>query len=346
MTFFGWQTDHSLADWLFAEPYRFDFFQAVRLLEALHRELLSPGVDSNPAQEAVRFHSRVALDFPASEVQQLTLPPTAGAPAEMTVNFMGLAGAFGPLPMPDTEMVLDRLRSKDFAARDFLDIFNHRLISLMYQVRKLHRVTLATRPPEESPVARYLYSFFGLGLAELRNRMHTPDRALLQMAGILSQQPRSAPGLERLLAHYFRADARVHQLAGRWRDLEYTEWTRIGVIRGRNQRLGDGVVLGTRVWDQQGAFVVELGPLDRLEFLDFLPVVGKAYGSLCELTRFYAGREFEFAFRLVVAATAVTETRLGQARLGWTSWLKTRPFERDAEVRLEAMQYQSPAHPV
>jgi type VI secretion system protein ImpH len=336
MAFYGWQTDHSLADWLFAEPYRFDFFQAVRLLEALDRKLRSPGVDSNPEQEAVRFHSRVALDFPASEVQQLTLPATASAPAEMTVNFMGLAGAFGPLPLPATEMILDRVRSKDFAARDFLDIFNHRLISLMYQVRKLHRVTLTTRSPEESPVARYLYSFFGLGLAELRNRLHTPDRGLLQMAGILSQQPRSAAGLERLLAHYFRVGVRVGQLAGRWRALESTEWTHIGVIHGKNQRLGDGVVLGTRVWDQQGAFEVELGPLDGHQFPDFLPVMGKAYGPLCELTRFYAGREFEFAFRLVVAARAVTETRLGQARLGWTSWLKTRPFERDAEVRLKS----------
>ena len=100
------------------------------------------------------------------------------------------------------------------------------------------------------------------------------------------------------------------------------------VARGRNQILGDGAVVGTRVWDQQGSFVIELGPLKQTEFLDFLPI-GIAYKSLCELTRFYAGTEFEFAFRLALAAAEIPETRLGQSRLGWTSWLKTRPFGSD-----------------
>jgi type VI secretion system protein ImpH len=117
------------------------------------------------------------------------------------------------------------------------------------------------------------------------------------------------------------------------RQLEPSEWTRIGA-RGRNQILGDGAVAGTRVWDQQGSFVIELGPLNQTEFLDFLPM-GIAYKSLCELTRFYAGTEFEFAFRLALRGTDIPETRLGQSRLGWTSWLKTRPFgSDDSQVRL------------
>jgi type VI secretion system protein ImpH len=333
MTAFGWQSERSVEEWLYAEPYRFDFFQAVRLLEILHPEARSPGQGAEPEKEAVRIRSRVGLDFPASEVQNIVPSTGPRLPAEMTVNFMGLAGAFGPLAMPDTELVLDRIRSKDFAVRDFLDIFNHRLVSLMYQVRKAHRVALTTQSPEKTPLAKYLYSCFGMGLTALHGRMGIPDRALLYTAGILSQQPRSAVGLERLLACHFQIKVSVRQLAGRWRQLEPSEWTRIGT-RGRNQILGDGAVVGTRVWDQQGSFVIELGPLKQTQFLDFLPI-GIAYKSLCELTRFYAGTEFEFAFRLALAAADIPETRLGQSRLGWTSWLKTRPFgSDDSQVRL------------
>jgi type VI secretion system protein ImpH len=338
---FGWQGERSLEEWLFAEPYRFDFFQAVRLLESLRPDAESPGQGSEPEREAVRFRSRVALDFPASEVQQIV--PAADAddreggaaiPAEMTVNFMGLAGAFGPLAIPDTELLLERIRSRDFAARDFLDTFNHRLVSLMYQARKMHRPALTTQSPDQTPVARYLYSFFGLGLTALRGRMRIPDRALLYTAGILSQQPRSAAGLERLLACHFQVTVRVRQLVGRWRPLEPGEWTRIGKVRGRNQMLGMSTSIGTRIWDQQGSFVVQLGPLTQAQFFDFLPS-GTAYRPLSELTHFYAGPEFEFAFRLTLQAAAVPETRLGQARLGWTSWLKTRPFATDdSQVRL------------
>jgi len=328
VTAFGWKGEQSVAEWLFAEPWRFDFFQAVRLLEALRPGALSPGHGAEPEKEAVRFRSRVGLDFPASEVQQIVPSPEPGASPEMTVNFMGLAGAFGPLSPPDTELVLDRIRSKDFASRDFLDIFNHRLVSLMYQVRKLHRLALTTEAPERSRAARYLYAFFGLGLPQLHNRMRVDDRALLYTAGILSQHPRSAAGLEQLLSHHFGVPTAVRQLVGRWRALDPRDWTRIGRKRGRNQRLGEGVVLGTKMWDQQGSLVVQLGPLRETEFRDFLPT-GTGYHSLCELTRFYVGQEFDFAFRLVLQAPDIPATRLGQSRLGWTSWLKSRPSQSD-----------------
>lgn len=327
MAAFGWKTDRSVEKWLYAEPYRFDFFQAVRILELLNPDAISAGQGSEPEKEAVRFRSRVGLDFPASEIQEITPPTAPGEPAGMTVNFLGVAGAFGPLTHADTELLMERIRAKDYTMRDFLDIFNHRLISLMYQVRKLHRVALTTQSPAETPLARYLYSLFGLGLEPLRGRMKVPDHSLLYSAGILSQQPRSAAGLERLLSGHFGVGTRVRQLVGRWLELGRDQWTRIGV-RGQHQRLGKTASMGTRIWDQQSAFEVRLGPLTLAQFQDFLPG-GTAWKPLHELTRFYAGSQFQLAFRFTLQAAQVPEMRLGKARLGWTAWLKTDEFAAD-----------------
>jgi type VI secretion system protein ImpH len=325
---FGWRGEGSVRDWLFAEPYRFNFFQAVRLLEFIQPHALSPGAGGHPEQEAVRFHSRVTFEFPGSDVQALT--PAAGADArpEMTVNFMSLGGAFGPLAAPDSELIVERSWYKDYGLREFLDIFNHRLVALMYQIRKAHHVALTACAPDQGAVAGHLFSLLGLGLPALRDRLPgLPDRALLYYSGLLAKHPRSAIGLERLLSDYFQARVRVRQLEGVWRHLDASEWTRIGAS-GRNRTLGRDVVVGTRIWDQQGRFELRLGPLPLPRFRDFLPT-GKALRRLCALTRFYAGPEFEFSFRLTIEAAEAPEARLGSAQLGWTSWLKTRPFRRD-----------------
>ena len=84
----------------------------------------------------MRFSSRVGFDFPASEVQEIAAPTAQGEPARLTVNVLGLAGALGPLPAPFSELLLERVWAKDPAMRDFLDIFNHRLVSMLHRARK------------------------------------------------------------------------------------------------------------------------------------------------------------------------------------------------------------------
>lgn len=351
---FGWRSASSVETWLQSEPYAFDFFQAVKILETLARELASPGTTSDPEREHVHFRSRVGLEFPPSDIHKVghAKGKNRGAPTEMVVSFLSLAGALGPLPLSDTERIIEQGRKKDFAFRDFLDIFHHRLISLFYRVRKAHHVALANESPENTPVARYLYSFFGLGLPSLRGRTAVPDRRFLHYAGILSQQPRSAVGLERLLSDHFplpvdprhRGQHRplpveVSQFTGKWQNIEPDQWTLIGPD-GRNQRIGMGVVLGTRVWDQGASFEVRLGPMPMRQFLDFLPT-GTAFRPLVELTRFYAGPEFEFTYRLVLEKAYIPELKVGEARLGWTSWIREKPFSRDdSQVRLDPSQLQ------
>ncbi len=239
---FGWKKEASVAEWLFAEPWEFEFFQAVRLLELLYHDRVPPGEGAAPDDEMVRFRSTVTQVFPASEVQTLRQPTESGHPVEMAVNLASLGGAAGPLPAVDSDRVIERAWRKDFATRDFLDLFHHRLLSLLVRTRKTHHPSYTALTPFEGPIAQYFYAFFGLGPAELRDRTRVADRSLVFYSGILSQHPRSASGLEQLLSDYFQVSAKVTQLLGQWRNLEPDGWTAIGPA-GRNRGLGEGAIL-------------------------------------------------------------------------------------------------------
>jgi type VI secretion system protein ImpH len=271
----------TMRDRLAAEAFRFDFYQAVRLLEMIESKAISPAAGSDPCAEPVRFRSRVALEFPASDVHEIRFPE--GRRPEMLVNFMSLAGALGPLPLPLTEMILASPRGpliedetgmprrEPPPAIDFLDIFNHRLISLMYRVRQTHRPALTSRRPEDGQIAHCLFALIGLGQPGLRGRLAVEDRSLLRYSGILARRPRSASGLRRMLSDYFGVPVHVRHFVGRWQRLDRSQWTVLGGPRGRNARLGVNTIAGTRVWDEQSLIEVGLGPLPREKFLALLP---------------------------------------------------------------------------
>jgi type VI secretion system protein ImpH len=329
----GRGTDPPLEELLFDEAFRFEFYQAVKLLEMLAPDALPVAEGSEPEAEPVRFRSRVGLDFPASEIDLLTRGIASGPP-EMTVNFLGLAGVLGPLPLPMTEVVVERTWRQDTALRDFLDLFNHRLVSILARARKRYRPAFAWKPPDQGPFARTALALQGLGTPGLAGRMAVPDRALLVYTGLLAQQPRSQSGLEILLGHYFEIPVAVRPFVGRWLTLDPEDRTALGAIGGgggggRHQILGQGAVLGARIWDQSSGFELCLGPLHLHQFLAFLPI-GRAFRSLVDLVRFYAGDGLDFRVRLTLKAGEVPPCRLGWGpRLGWSSWLKTKHFETD-----------------
>lgn len=324
----GGRTDLTVAEQLYQTGQRFDFYQAVRLLEQLHPASVATGATLTPAHEAVRFQSAVGFAFATTDVAAVT-QGADGPPDVMLVNFLGLAGALGPLPTPYTKLLLDRLRDGDPVLRDFLDLFNHRLLTLLYQVRKMHRAGFAWQAPGQDSFTRYLFALIGLDSAELRNRMAIDDRALLRYVSLLAPEPRSAIGLERLLRDYFKLDVQVEPFGGEWVCLDADQWTALGVT-GRNQRLGEGFLLGRRIYDSQGKVTVHLGPLHLKEFLDFLPI-GQGFAALGELVRFYGRDAFSFDLCLTVRADEAPGFRLGgnSTRLGWTSWLNDREFKMD-----------------
>src|SRR2546423_11350757 len=157
MAVHNWGTNRPLEDFLFDEGHLFDFYQAVRLMEKLRPGSTPVGESVNPADEVARFKSKVTMSFPSSDIEGIRAGKD-GEPPEIMVNFMGLAGAFGPMPNPYVELLIEREARGDAAFRDFLDIFNHRLVSLMYRIRKMSRLGMEIKSPDEIPFASHLLS--------------------------------------------------------------------------------------------------------------------------------------------------------------------------------------------
>jgi type VI secretion system protein ImpH len=335
-----------LSERLRREPYRFDFFQAVHLLERLAREGEAAhagpvGGDHPPGRECVRFRALPSLGFPATAVARVR-QPQAETP-EMQVAFLGLVGASGVLPAHYTATLLRCLRGKDHSLRDLLDLFNHRLVSLFYRAWEKCRLPAAyersrLHEPGDQPerVAQALHSLVGLGTAGLRGRREVPDEAFLFYAGHFTHHPRSAAGLEQILTDFFALPLRVLQFQGHWLHLESADQTRLpsaGLPRGHNNRLGDDTVVGDRAWDVQSKFRLRIGPLTHAQFRRFFPVGGDRLRSLCELTRSYVGVQFTFDVQLVLRPEEVPCTRLGEegAYLGWNTWALSEPFAREVD---------------
>ncbi len=358
----------TLEERLFAEPYCFDFFQAVRILQALQPKRVLVGMGGPPSEEIARFRSHISLTFPPSAIYDLT-PPTKERPLPVMVeSFFGLTGPNGVLPRHYTELLFrldrDAKGPERHLLRDWLDLFNHRLVSLFYRAWEKYRFYLPFERGEfnllePDPFTRALLSFIGLGIPQLRRRLQivaqpegkpetagrvvakVDDLALLFYSGFLSHRPRSAAGLEAILGDYFQFPAELRQFHAQWLILDSENQTSLGGEDGNNQ-LGISAIAGDRVWDVQSKFRLRLGPLNYKQFVELVPdpapiAERKGFFLLVHLVRLYAGPEFDFDVQLVLKAEEVHECYLADtekavgARLGWNTWLLSVPCQEDVD---------------
>ena len=321
------------------DPCSFEFFQAVALLERLRSDMRAVGQFSSPDDETVRFRVNPRLGFPASEIQELSLKDEG--PAEMMVNFMGLTGPMGILPHPYSEFILERARAKDRSLAAFLDIFNHRAISLFYRAWQRSRFPVSYATGARDFFTQYLRDLLGIGTADLCNRQSIEDEALMHYISLVVSQSRSAAALEQLLADYFDVPVEVQQFTGAWYSIDSGTQCRMDEMDSLSSQVGAGAVVGDAMWDRQGTVRIRIGPLALERYNDFLPQ-GSAHAALHAITRFFSNDCFDFQVQLVLDRTQVPSIKLDlnderPARLGWVSWAKTQPLNHDPDEAILAL---------
>ena len=307
-------------DALARAPHQFDFFQALCRIEVLcgdRPDRPRLGAALRPADEPIRLGQEPDLTFAISELSRLR-PGVGGAPPHLAVNFFGLFGPNGPLPLHLTEYARDRQRNAgDPTMVRFLDLFHHRMLLLFYRAWASGQPTVSHDRPSTDRFELYVGALAGYGLTALRSRDAFPASAKLFYAGRLAAQSRNAEGLAAMIGDFFVVAARIEEFVGDWIELPLDHRWRLGASRGR---LGISTTIGAQAWTSQQKFRVVLGPLDRAQFQRMLPG-GASLPKLSGLIRNYIGDELRWDLRLILEERVEEPFHLGRSRLGWTSWL-------------------------
>ena len=322
---------------LLDQPHRFEFFQAVLLLERL---LAERGLDPGTAlTDFLRFRNSTSERFPASEIEALHLRGDTGARKRateqeliaaldqgrlgciaITPTFIGFLGNHGVLPNHYGERINShQLVEKHDGAAEFLDIFSHRMVALFYQAWRKHRPEL---PGARDRLKSLLLSLGG------GQTQPVPDRVAAHYAAAFAHRPVSAAMVENVLNDYFRVPIRVVPHAGRWHALEPHLQSALGT---RNCLLSAGAVLGASMWRRDLVVVIRLGPLDKRRYDDFLKDSAGA-AALKNMLAMFETPTLRYEVQLVLRAADVQGITLSGsdgARLGIDAFLATGPAERD-----------------
>jgi type VI secretion system protein ImpH len=301
-------------------PFDHDFLFALRKLETLHPEKPRIGTAARPQDEPVRFSQDPSLAFAPAAISALHRNTRSGVP-RLQQRFFGMLGPNGPLPLHLSEFARERLlHHSDPTFSRFLDVFNHRFLSLLYRAWAQAQPTASLDRPGEDRFADYVGALLGIAMPALKRGDAAGDHVKLFFSGWFSRQLRSADGIRSILDGYFRYPSNVEEFVGHWMQLPDSQRTRLG-IRESGAQLGIGAVIGSRVWDRQHRIRVHFGPLTLEQYESLLPS-GSTLPALVALMRQYACFEYEWDLRLSLNAAEVPKTSLGRyGRLGWTTWL-------------------------
>lgn len=338
---------------LLREPWRFEFFQAVRVLELWLKRRGRPA--HGQVADMLRFRNSVSLGFPASQLEAIEpelrdleiglpfeLPVDAAALGDaleqgtlrrvnLTPAFMGLLGGHGVLPAHYTERIAEhqarhKNEDEDQGPRAFLDAFSNRSLALFYEAWRKYRLPFKYQQDGQDTFLPLLLSLAGLGDPALHRRLGgADDGAVLDesigyFAAAVRHRPVSAVQMARVLSEYFGEQVEAEQFVGSWYDVPLAQQT---VLGQDSAVLGMRAIAGARVWQRSLRLRLVVGPLAHAGFQGFLPG-GLAARALKSMLALFTGVALEYEVELVLRAADVHNTTLDDlhpGRLGWDAFL-------------------------
>ncbi|WP_219703741.1 type VI secretion system baseplate subunit TssG [Marinomonas lutimaris] len=267
---------------------QFDFYKAIYLIEKqLDREQMAyrkVGYDCDPVNELVRFSSTQKFGFPGASISRIEPvgDPSVLQKMKVDISFMGLTGSSGVMPQFYSELVLQRVKYKDTAMRDFYDMFNHRLISLYYRSWKKykHSLNFSSKSGYKDSHTKIL-SLLGGGSADYN----------LFFSGIFSRAIKNTSDLKNILTSYLGCEVKIKQLEGKWQNLKSSEQTRLSSrtsFDGEYSKLGVDALLGSKIWDISTLIEVCIYPNNAAQLKKLLPNA-ELYKFVCRIIKDYVG---------------------------------------------------------
>lgn len=194
---------------------RTNFYRFCQLLEQSQPDAPALGSTWKISNDPIRFRPNPGMGFPAGEFKRLDIPDEPEKPASAMITFMGLYGVESPLPTACIDDITQRREGHE-AVSDFLDIFNHRLITQYYRIWRKYSWPASFQPGGKDKTSQYLLSLAGLGLKGCAENIATPISRFLALPGLMRLPTRTSEGIMaivRLLAPDSRAEIVPHDPA-------------------------------------------------------------------------------------------------------------------------------------
>jgi type VI secretion system protein ImpH len=303
------------------------FFQLMRILR-LHYG------SEQAFNQHVRVRPNLSFAFPGRDietVERIAAPSSANTPAtdadvdadaatwRITANFFGLYGVSSPLPAFYTEDLFEEQRAGRTASRDFLDIIHAALYPLLQRSWEKYRLWLRIGEHGEAACLDMLLALIGRMDAARDATERAEDASLLPYASLFIQQPRSALGLQALIAGRLDgAPVTVVPCMERHVPIPADARCQLGGARA----LGDAL-LGEWQRDRGTAYQLEIGPIDSARYHALLPG-GTLHRRLARDVALYRDTPLTCLVRLRLDPDEAGVATVGGAQwglLGFDTWL-------------------------
>jgi type VI secretion system protein ImpH len=315
---------------LLEQPEQHDFLLAMRRLEGVFADRPRIGHSATRREEYVTLGQNPSLAFPPSTID--AAKRTGKDSIAVFVQFLGLCGPQGALPLALTQEAYQYLRANDDALARFFDLFNNRFLQLFFRAWADVRPVAQHDRPGDDRFERYVGAHVGLGGDVFRGLDSVPDIAKTGFAGLMAPAAKSASRLRGLVAGLFGVKAEIEEFVGLRLVLDPSEHSHLGKA---NATLGVDAMAGSALYSVQDKFRVRLYVSTLAQYQRFLPTGDRAR-PLADAIHFYVGMALEYDVELALPAGEVAPMRLGQSgQLGWTSWLAPDWSSRD-EWRTDA----------
>ena len=314
----GWGSPADIRFDLLKNGHAYSFFQVIRLLRLLC------GGPEKPKEEGrkrgnIRVRPDLSLGFPAADIAKVEERGIEGSGFRVTATFLGLYGTSSPLPTFYTEDLLEEASEDQSATRDFLDVINDRLYDLLFRCWGKYRMFQQVAEEGNPRDLEKLFCLVGLGEEGLRDDAPEPY-SLLRYAGLFSQFPRSALGLETLLQDAL-GGIPVEVVPCLVRNVKIPSDQRFS-LGSSGCTLGEDGFLGEEIEDRMGKFRLRFGPLPIERFRSLLPG-NPDHGRLAFLARLYLVDPLEYDIELLLMEGDARTVCLGAPKwstLGWDTW--------------------------
>jgi type VI secretion system protein ImpH len=300
---------------------KFNFYQQIRVMLRKLRDGSTPV--ATLLDEKLRIVSTLSLSAPDGQIESIQQDNNL-EPPKITAWYNGLTGAMGALPTAYTEWMIERYyRYSDHSAKEFIDLFGHRLYCLDYLIWQKHRLYAQAESQASLPLQSAMLAMTGL-LSD------GPDLALTPHAHIFASPVRSMVNLERWLSQIFDVPVKIRPFTGGWRAVEEHEQCQLG---NSEQTLGTAPMVGHLRLEVHSRFDVLLGPVSPEMSRRFISQ-GSELQNVWSRIRDYVGPGLDFSVFLTIDTTELPILPLGMSMLGLELCLGRNTASSQHQVRL------------